>query len=117
MQNFNNNNNGWEFVKCGRKNNTSIATIITDSAISEAIKTVTLTIDAITAAKINSIKLYSSSNGESWTEEGSFTKETGDKSVTISSPTTDRYYKLEFDCASGSSNGLVTVSKLVFSTK
>ena len=115
MTNFNNNNNGWAYVKCGRKNNASVATIITDSAVTEAIKTVTLTIDALTAEKINSIKLYISSNGTTWTEEGEFAKATGEKSVTISSPAAGKYYKLEFDCASGSGNGLIQISKLVFS--
>ena len=114
MANWNNNNNGWSYVKCGRKNNASTATIITDSAISEAISSVTITIDAITAASVNSIKLYISSNGTTWTEEGSFNKNTGDQTVNIASPTANKYYKLEFDCASGSSNGLVQLSKLVF---
>ena len=116
MQYFNNNQNGWNYVKCGRKNTASVATIITDSAIPEAIRTVTLTIDALTASKINSIKLYSSSDGSSWTEEGSFTKATGDQSVVIASPTANKYYKIEADCASGSSNGLLTISKLTLAT-
>lgn len=118
MQNFNNNKNGWDFVKCGRKNNASVATIITDSAISEAIKTVSITIDAVTANKINSVKLYVSDSATfGSTAEASFNVATGDQSVTISSPSANKYYKLEFDCASGSSNGLLTLSKLVFSTK
>lgn len=117
MANFNNNNNNWSYVKCGRKNNASVATIITDAAITEAIKTVTITIDALTADKINSITLYvSSSKTEGWTSAGTFTKATGDQFVTIASPAENKYYKLEFDCASGSSNGLLTLSKAVFST-
>ena len=122
MAYWNNYNNGWTNssgngqIKCGRKNIASVATIITSTALSEAIKTVTITIDALTQSKINSIKLYSSSDNSSWTEEGSFTKSTGDQSVTISSPTSNKYYKLEFDCASGSSNGLLTLSKLVLTT-
>lgn len=117
ISNFNNNNwnNNWAYIKCGRKNNASVATIITDAALSEAIKTVTITIDAVTVDKINSIRLYSSSDGSSWTEEGSFTIEIGDKEVNISSPAANKFYKLEFDCASGSSNGLLTLSKVVYS--
>ena len=118
MKNFNNNNNGWEYVKCGRKNNASVATIITSTAIPEAIKTVTITIDALTASKINSVKLYVSDTSTfGTTAAASFTKATGDQSVTITSPAANKYYKLEFNCASGSSNGLLTLSKLVFSTK
>ena len=46
---------------------------------------------------------------------GTFTKATGDQSVTIASPAANKYYKLEVDCAAGTSNGLLTLSKLVFS--
>ena len=72
--NGNNNNNGWTFVKFGRKNNESVGEISTDAAYSEAVTKVDLTIDAITAAKINSIKLYTSSDNSSWSEVGSFEK-------------------------------------------
>lgn len=116
MANFNNNQNGWTYVKCGRKNTASVATIITDEPIVEAIKTVTITIDALTADKINSITLYVSSSKDSgWTSAGTFTKATGNQFVTIASPAANKYYKLEFDCASGSSNGLLTLSKAIFS--
>ena len=115
MNNWNNNNNGWSLVKCGRKNNASVATIVTKTAIPEAIKTVTLTIDALTAEKINSIKLYVSSTTTFGDAEGSFTKATGNQSVVISSPAANKYYMIEVDCASGDSNGLFTLSKLTFS--
>lgn len=117
MANWNNNNNSWNYVKCGRKNNSSVATIITDTAIPEAIKTVTITIDALTASKINSITLYASSSKTSgWTSVGTFTKAVGNQSVIISSPASNKYYKIEVDCASGSSNGLLTLSKAVYTT-
>lgn len=113
--NFNNNNwNGWTFIKAGRKNNASVATITTRASYSEAITKVDITIDAITANKINSIKLYTSSNGSTWTAVGTYTNATGIQSVRLASPTANLYYKLEFDCASGSSNGLVTVSKIEY---
>ena len=111
LANFNNNNNGWDYVKCGRKNNASVATITT-GAVEEAITKVDVTIDAITAAKVNSIKLYISSDNSNWDEAGSFDKSTGAKTVTLANPAADLYYKIEFDCASGTSNGLVTVSKV-----
>lgn len=115
MNNFNNNNNGWNLVKCGSKKAASVATIITASAIPEAIKTVTITIDAITAASINSIKLYvSDSSSFGSTEAGTFTAAKGDQSVVIASPANNKYYKIEVDCKQGSSNGLLTLSKLVF---
>jgi len=114
LTNFNNNNNGWSFVKCGRKNNASVATITTSAAIDEAITKVSVTIDAITAAKVNSIKLYTSSDNSSWTEAGSYTAATDAQTVTLTTPTENLYYRIEFDCASGTSNGLVTVSKIEY---
>ncbi len=114
LTNFNNNNNGWSFVKCGRKNNASVATITTSEPIDKAITKVVVTIDAITASNVNSIKLYTSSDNSTWTEAGSFSKATGAQTVSLASPTADLYYKIEFDCASGSSNGLVTVSKVEY---
>ena len=118
MANWNNNNNEWNYVKCGSKSAASVATIITNAAIPEAIKTVKITIDAVTAANINSIKLYvSDSNTFGSTEEASFAVGTGEKSVTISSPAANKYYKLEFDCKKSGSNGPLTLSQLVFTTE
>ena len=114
LTNFNNNNNQWSVVKCGRKNYESVATISTSAAIDKAISKVVVTIDAITANSVNSIKLYTSSDNSNWTEAGSYTKATGAQTVTLSSPTANLYYQLKFDCASGSSNGLVTVSKVEY---
>lgn len=118
MQNWNNNNNGWNYVKAGRKNNASVATIITDAAIPEAIKTVKLTIDALTASNINSIKLFvSNSTTFNSTATATFTAAVGEQSVTIPVPAANQFYKIEVDCSSGSSNGLITVSKLIFTTE
>ncbi len=112
--NTNKNNTEWDYVKFGRRDYTSVGKVTTSNKYSAAITKVVVTIDAITANKINSIKLYTSSNNTTWTEAGTFTKATGAQSVTLSSPTSDLYYKVEFDCASGSSNGLISVSKIEY---
>ena len=117
--NFNNNKNGWTSgglgqIKCGRDGKASVATIITKSAIDRAITKVLVKIDAITTAKVNSIKLYTSSNGTTWTEAGTFKKATGNQSVALTSPAANLYYKVEFNCASGKDNGLVTISKVEY---
>lgn len=118
LANWNNNQNKWNYVKAGRKNYASIATIVTDSVIPEAIKTVTVTIDAVTASMINSLKLYVSSLASfDGAAEYSFTVAVGDQPVTITAPAKDCYYKIVADCASGSSNGLITVSKVVYSNQ
>lgn len=114
LTNFNNNNNGWNYVKCGRKNVASIGTITTSAAVDKAISKVAVTIDAITVSNVNSIKLYTSNDNSTWTEVGSFPKAKGAQTVSLASPTENLYYKIEFDCASGSGNGLVTVSKIEY---
>ena len=117
MVNWNNNNNGWNYVKAGSKNGESVATITTEAAIPEAIKTISLTIDAVTVASINSLKLYvSDDSGFSDASEFSFTVAKGNQSVVLESPAEGKYYKIVADCKKGSSNGLITVSKLVFTT-
>ena len=110
--NFNNNNNGWNYIKCGGKNGAYTGTITTAATIDQAITKVAVTIDAITASNVTSIKLYTSTNNSSWTEAGSFDKSTGVKVVNLSSPTANLYYKIEFVCTKGSGNGLVTVSRV-----
>ena len=116
LTNFNNNRKEWSFVKCGRKNKASTGTIVSPK-VTEAISKVKLTIDAITAANVTSIKLYVAKDTgftqNLQTIEGS--KTTGVQTFTIPTPTANCYYKLEFVCTSGTSNGLVTVSKVVLS--
>lgn len=108
-------NNGWNYVKAGRKDYTSVATITTSSPIQEAMTAVTMTVDAVTPSKINSLKLYvSSDEGFTSPDEYSATPDTGDVTFSITNPVQAAYYKIEVDCASGS-NGLITVSKVVFS--
>ena len=116
ISNFNNNNwgGGWTYIKCGRKNNASVANITTSDAYPEAVTKVSITIDAITTSKVNSITLFISSDGSSWTSAGNYNKSTGVQTVTLANPTADQFYKIEFDCQSGSSNGLVTVSKVEY---
>ena len=114
--NFNNNNNGWSFIKAGRKDATSIANISTSSVIDKAITKVVVTVDACTTSKINSTKLYVASNA-SFTQNlqtVTLSATTGSMTYTIPNPVENRYYKLEYDCDKGSSNGLITISKVEY---
>lgn len=113
MANWNNNKNGWNYVKAGSKSAASIATITTKTTMPEAISTVTMTIDAITATNVNSIKLE--------VLDGSTVKETidgkaakGNCVFNITNPQNNCKYKITVDCKKGSSNGLVQVSKVVY---
>ena len=117
LANFNNNSGDWTYVRCGRKNNASVATITTDAAFTQAITNVVVTYDSYKAAKVNSTKLYVASDAEFTqnvqTVSGSVTG-AGAYTYTITTPTANMYYKLEVDCASDSSNGFVQISKVVY---
>ena len=118
VANFNRNsgNGGWDgYVKCGRKNNASVAYVATKAAVSSKVCRATITIDALTASKINSITLYSGASVNARTNTlGTFTKATGTQTVNVAaaSQTANLYYTIVFDCASGSSNGLLTLSNV-----
>ena len=115
VANFNNNQNKWEFIKCGRKNVESVASLYT-GAMSQTITKIVLSIDAITAAKVNSIKLIVATDADftNVVETIDGTATTGAQTFNITNPQAGLYYKLVFDCAAGSSNGLVTVSGVEF---
>lgn len=117
-QNFNNNQKKWSNIRCGRKNNASVATLTTSAAIDAAITKVSITIDSISEADVNSIKLYSKTAGAAnWSEEATqFTQATGDQFVSLSNPAENLLYKVEFDCANTntSTNGFVQVSAIKY---
>ena len=112
--NANNNNNDWNYIKMGRKNNASVGSITTQEAIDKPVSAVTLTIDALTASKINSLTLKTSTDGTTYTEAGTFSKAKGDQTVELTAPAANLYYQIVADCASGSSNGLITISKVQY---
>ena len=118
LNKFNNNNNGWSYVRCGQKNTASVATITT-RPVSYAVKTVTLTIDSITAKDVNSITIQAYSDADMTKAVGdakTFSKATGNQSITFDSPAENLYYKITFDCANtNTKNGFLQLSKVVFS--
>ena len=111
--NANNNNNGWAYIKMGRKSAFSVGSITTQNALDKPISKITMTIDAVTAKNIKSIKLKTSTNGSSFVEAGTFTISKGDQSVTINNPTANLYYQIEVDCNTGS-NGSIQISKVQY---
>ena len=62
LQNWNNNQNDWDYVKAGRKKEASVATITTAEAIDKAINKVAVTVSDATVALIISTKLYVASD-------------------------------------------------------
>ena len=118
LANFNNNQNGWSYVKCGSKKNASVATITSYAALPEKISSVTVTIDAITTSNVNSISLTVADDAQFETNAATYTAATlakGDLPFTIDKPAANKFYKLTFDCKKSSSNGVIQISKVVFS--
>lgn len=114
LENANNNNNGWSYIKMGSNKAASTGTITTDAVIDKPIGKVRITIDAITTNNITSITLYSSSNNSSWSSVGTFDKASGSQEVTIDEPAKNLYYKIEVVCTKSSSNGTITISKVEY---
>lgn len=118
ITNFNNNSwKDWTYIKCGRKGTTSIASIATAYAMDKSIAKVTVTFDKVTAGKVNSIKLVTASDAtfENLVETVKLEDvSTGDKEFSLSKPALNLYYKIIFDCASGTANGFVQISKVSF---
>ena len=117
IENFNTNKwNNWKYIKCGRKGNASVAAI-TSPAIDKPISNVLITIDKLTKDKVNSITLKVATDAEfkNVTEEISAPELTdGDMIFKPTKASANNYYKIVFDCASGSSNGLVQISKVEY---
>lgn len=118
ITNFNNNKwQNWSYIKCGRNNYESVASIATDFAVDQAISNVVVTIDKITASKVNSMALVVASD-----KDFSNVIETvnasdvaaGDIVFKTTKSTANNYYKLVFDCASASSNGVIQISKVEY---
>ena len=111
---FNNNNNGWAYVRCGNKSSASVCTIITDAVIDEAITKVVVTVDSFRASNVNSFKLYVASDSAfaEDLQEVSLEIASGANTFTIPSPAENMYYKIAVDCKKDTSNGTVQISKI-----
>ena len=120
IANFNNNswNNDWTYIKCGSKKFASVASIRTDFAIDKAIANVVVTIDALkNTDKIKSVKLQVAADTTFTTVEQEIAAEelaVGNLTFTIPTPAANKYYKVVFDMAKASSNGIVQISKVMY---
>ncbi|RGL64627.1 hypothetical protein DXC61_00165 [Segatella copri] len=117
IANFNSNRweKSWKYIKCGSNKFESVASI-TSPAIDQPISNIVLTIDQITKAKINSIKLQVATDADckNVTEEIPATIEDGDLIFKPTKSAANNYYKFVFDCQKGSRNGLIQVSKIAY---
>ncbi len=115
LANFNNNNNGWDYVKTGNKTSESVGTITTNAAIDKAITKIDITIDAISNSNVNSIYVYAGTSASNCpTRLGTFEAKSGVQTITVETPVENMFYKISFDCKKASSNGVVQVSKVEY---
>lgn len=130
VENFNNNNSNesWNCMRCGRKSNTSVATITTDFAISASVNKVVVNmipfIKTIDKDKLTALKLEISSTNDFTAPETTIAAENymtatqkteEDVTFTIPEPAANKYYRLVFECAStAANNGFVQVNSISY---
>ena len=114
--NFNNNNNGWAYVKGGHSSKALISTITTAFEIPEIISSVDVTMDALTSSKVNSIYLTTSADPNfgvgTEIEKVTVSPATGVLSFKLTEPAANLYYRLSFDLKIGKAS--IQVSKVVY---
>lgn len=117
--NFNNNNKGWKYIKCGSKKAASVASINTKFAIPWAVSNVTVTIDAVTTSAVNStyLQVATDANFSNIVETVNVTIAKGNLVYTVKTPGANYYYKLVYDCKKASSNGPIQISKVVYTAQ
>lgn len=115
-------------MRCGRNNNTSVATITTDFAISASVNKVVVNmipfIKTIDKDKLTALKLEISSTNDFTAPETTIAAENymtatqkteEDVTFTIPEPAANKYYRLVFECASNAANnGFVQVNSISY---
>ena len=117
VENCNNNNNEWDFIRIGSKKNASVGSIATASPFVEAIAESTIKIDAVTSTSINSIKLLVSTSKDFTTGTATYNVNVaeGGQITKITTPVANAYYKYVIDCKEAN-NGSIQISKITFTT-
>lgn len=112
--------NGHKIIRCGRKNNTSVASIATSKAYGEPITKVVVTLEVYGEDCLNYAVLTVSSDNK-FSSDIQTVRLTpsklkkGDVAFEIPNPTKDSFYKLTFDCKSCKKNGQTAhVSKVQY---
>lgn len=116
IANFNNNKweKNWAYIKCGRKEKESVASIATKSVIAKKIDKVVIFASAYAKENVNSAKLFVSAKADFAGAEGvDMTYANGQLTAPVATPGENLYYKVVLDCKGGSGNGFVVVDKFV----
>lgn len=116
IANFNNNKweKNWAYIKCGRNEKESVASIATKSVIAKKIDKVVIFASTYAKENVNSAKLFVSAKDDFAGAEGvDMTYANGQLTAPVATPGENLYYKVVLDCKGGSGNGFVVVDKFV----
>lgn len=115
ITNCNNNNNGWNSVRAGAKKATTTATITTSWAIEQAINSVVITHSILRGSCNAKLTVASDADFTSVVDQQEADATGGELTFTISTPTANCYYKLEFVCNNTSnSNGVIEINNVTY---
>ncbi len=122
IANFNNYQwKDWTYIKCGRKNDASVASIYTQTPIAAKVAKLQLTADSYDASSMNSLTLNVYSDAAKTAKVLSKVASDPKAGVIEFAIDADKqaaglYYELVFDCkvSSASKNGFVQISKVVY---
>ncbi len=120
IANFNNNKwDNWSYIKCGTKNGDSKASIFTATPIAAKLAKLQVSVDAINTDYVNSVtfNVYSDANKSATVLSKAVEDlKTGIVEISIDADkqAAGLYYELVFDCKQSKSNGVITISKVVY---
>lgn len=125
ISNFNNNNwkNGWESIKCGRRNYASEASIATDTDLGAAITRVVVnygTVKNVTDITYCRLIVASDAKFQNIIERKKTTPLTTTTKKTefvVTNPSEGLYYKIEYKLANSTANGFVEISNVEYYKK
>lgn len=123
--NFNNNNNGWAYVKCGNKTAATTSSIINLTAWPELINEIVINAqnggtNSATSAFVYVLQSATDDLSDalakydittSWNQ---LSKSATDITVTIAQPVANAFYELVIDCPKYSANGAFQINKITY---
>ena len=123
IENFNNYKwDGWTYIKCGRKKNTSVAKISTSTAVEAKIAKVAVNADSYDATSVNSLvmNVYSDASLSTKVCTVDVTENAKAGEIEFAVPSANQakglYYEIVFDCkvSSAAKNGFVQISRVAY---
>ena len=92
--NFNNNNKGWNYIRCGSRKAASVATITNKAAYDQPITKVVVTYDQVSNVNTTYLEVASDANFKSNVQKITIAARVkGDVAYTVATPTANSYYE------------------------